>query len=82
MLRQTVTLATAILFNIFQTKELQVRYALKSRPEAFRIQDEKCVIMGSYFYFHENYVKSVNEINKEVARFFSDGSTECMKDLR
>ena len=71
---------TALLFS--QTKKLQVRYLLKSLPEVFEIRDEKCVIMDKHFYFNEKHVESKFEVNKEVARFFSDGNTDCMKDLR
>ena len=67
---------------IFQTKKLQVKYSLKSRAEVFEIRDEKCVIMGTKFYFHEKHVESVMEVNKEVARFFSNGDTDCMVYLR
>ncbi|KAK7114721.1 uncharacterized protein [Littorina saxatilis] len=65
-----------------KTKKLQVRYTLKSLPDVYEIRDEKCVIMGTHFYFHEKYVESLFEVNKEVAHFFSDGNTDCFKDLR
>lgn len=65
-----------------KTKKLQVRYSLRSHPDASEIRDEKCVIMGSYFYFHEKHVNSLFEVNKEVARFFSYGDMDCLKDLR
>ena len=75
-------LALTALLLFSQTKKLQVRYSLKSLPEVFEIRDEKCVIMEKHFYFNEKYVESKVEVNKEVARFFSDGNMECMKDLR
>ncbi|XP_076448916.1 LOW QUALITY PROTEIN: uncharacterized protein LOC143285481 [Babylonia areolata] len=65
-----------------KTKKLQVRYSLKSLPEVCEIRDEKCVIMGTQFYFHEKHVESKLEVSTEIARFFSDGNTDCMKDLR
>lgn len=73
---------TLITLFFSQTKKLQVKYTLKRLPDVFEIRDEKCVIMGTHFYFHEKHVESRFEVNKEVARFFSDGNTECMKDLR
>ncbi|KAL8608369.1 hypothetical protein ACOMHN_002602 [Nucella lapillus] len=65
-----------------KTKKLQVRYSLKSLPEVCEIRDEKCVIMGSMFYFHEKHMDSILDINFEVARFFSDGNTDCMNGLK
>ena len=79
-----IRLSNMTLITLFfsQTKKLQVKYTLKRLPDVFEIRDEKCVIMGTHFYFHEKHVESRFEVNKEVARFFSDGNTECMKDLR
>nr|KAG5712633.1 hypothetical protein BaRGS_029688 [Batillaria attramentaria] len=65
-----------------KVKGLEVRYSLKSIPEVYVIRPEKCVITGSHFYFQEKYVESYLEVNKEVARFFSNGDSDCMKDLR
>lgn len=65
-----------------KTKKLEVRYSLQSVEEVSEIRPEKCVIMGSHFYFHEKHISSLTEVNREVSRFFSNGNSNCMKDLR
>ena len=63
-------------------KKLEVRYSLKYFQTAFEVREEKCVIVDSCFYFNDKHVESTTEINKEIARFFSSGNNDCMKDLR
>lgn len=51
--------------------------------DTFVIQQEKCVINPPEFYFHKDHLATLGDIaNKEVARFFSRGKTDCHNLLR
>ncbi|CAL1544092.1 unnamed protein product [Lymnaea stagnalis] len=65
-----------------QVERLEARYELIDRSDICEIRDEKCIVKGKCFYFHEKYVSSQLEINKEVAKFFSEGNEKCFKELR
>ncbi|XP_025076268.1 uncharacterized protein LOC112553340 isoform X4 [Pomacea canaliculata] len=63
-------------------KKLEVKYSLKTLTDVYEIKPEKCVISGSHFYFNEKHVESLVEVNREVARYFSNGDKDCFRDLR
>ncbi|KAH9515759.1 hypothetical protein Btru_011923 [Bulinus truncatus] len=65
-----------------QVERLQVRYDLAHLPDVFVIKEERCVVTDKCFYFHEKFVDNHFEINKELARYFSEGDEKCMRELR
>ncbi|CAG5134711.1 unnamed protein product, partial [Candidula unifasciata] len=65
-----------------QVGQLEVRYELIGRPDVFEIRQEKCVVKDKHFYFHEQYIGNQADINREVAKYFSEGNDECCKELR
>ncbi|XP_055892730.1 uncharacterized protein LOC106068793 isoform X2 [Biomphalaria glabrata] len=68
--------------NFIQVNQLEVKYELIGKPDIFVIREEKCVVTEKCFYFHEKYIDSHVEINKELAKYFSDGDEDCFRELR
>ncbi|XP_069113795.1 uncharacterized protein [Argopecten irradians] len=68
--------------KFFQVSRLEVRYFLRSQPEIFHIQPEKCLSEGSTFFFHKDYLTSYQDINREISKFFSRKDEKCSRDLR
>ncbi|XP_059138506.1 uncharacterized protein LOC131926926 isoform X3 [Physella acuta] len=69
-------------FLFSQVEHLEVRYELTGRTDVFEIREEKCIVKDKCFYFHEKYVSSQVEINKEIAKYFSEGNEKCFRELR
>ncbi|BFZ19889.1 hypothetical protein BsWGS_22929 [Bradybaena similaris] len=65
-----------------QVGQLEVRYELIGRPDVFEIRQEKCVVKDKIFYFHEQFIGNQTDINREVAKYFSEGNKDCVKELR
>ncbi|XP_005090510.1 uncharacterized protein LOC101857532 isoform X2 [Aplysia californica] len=65
-----------------QVWKLEVRYELTDRPDVYEIRSEKCIVKDKHFYFHKDAVESQSEINREVAKFFSEGNEDCIRELR
>ncbi|XP_053402751.1 uncharacterized protein LOC123550539 [Mercenaria mercenaria] len=69
--------------KFFQAGKLEVSYWLTSMTkDTFVVQEVKCNITPPEFYFHKDHVAAVSEINKEVAKYFSRGDSECNTALR
>ncbi|GFS15970.1 tudor domain-containing protein [Elysia marginata] len=64
-----------------EVHQLEVRYELKGHPEIFEIQQEKCMVKGNMFYFHQAHRSSQSEINREIAKYFSCGNESCRRGL-
>ena len=65
-------------------------YELKHKPDVVVKQPEKCKLKDdSEFYIQKDHVdyneiksSALNDVNKELAKFFSRGSVECLSELR
>ncbi|XP_062567288.1 uncharacterized protein LOC134229558 [Saccostrea cucullata] len=68
--------------QFFKVKSLEVRYSLNHTPDVFILRKEKCVQTESTFYFHRDFTEYYQDINKEVAKLFSNSQDRCFKDLR
>ncbi|XP_061196696.1 uncharacterized protein LOC133204972 [Saccostrea echinata] len=68
--------------QFFKVKSLEVRYSLNHTPDVFVLRKEKCVQTESTFYFHRDYTECYPDINKEIAKLFSNSDDRCSKDLR
>ena len=58
-------------------------YSLKQLPLVVVIQNEKCrIIDDQQFCVHFDYMSSYSDINKELARYFSCGDTQCFRGIK
>lgn len=55
---------------------------MKHTPDVFVIRNEKCVLKENFFYFHTDHIESYPDINKEIAKMFSNSDQKCCKDIR
>ena len=70
------------MFCFVQVDRLEVEYKLKGRLDVQpEIRQEKCIVKDHHFYFHKDSISSQSEINREVAKYFSDGDENCSSDL-
>lgn len=65
-----------------QTNSLEVRYWLKCDPDIYIIRPESCSLKMEQFIFHRDAVESYGEINKVIARVFSNNDRTCYRELR
>ncbi|KAK3603430.1 hypothetical protein CHS0354_009413 [Potamilus streckersoni] len=68
--------------TFFQVGKLEVKYSLVNRPDVFIIRSEKCIIKPPTFFFHKDHLESISEVNRELARIFSNGNSNCCTVLR
>ena len=77
-----IALYNLVAFYFRQVDKLEVKYELKDLPDIFVIRSEKCMVKDKHFYFHKDAIGSQSEINREVAKFFSEGNEDCIRELR
>lgn len=63
-------------------KTLEVKYSLNHTPDVFVIRNEKCVLKENVFYFHTDHTESYPDINKEIAKMFSNSDQKCSRNIR
>ncbi|KAL3859496.1 hypothetical protein ACJMK2_009715 [Sinanodonta woodiana] len=68
--------------RFFQVEKLEVVYSLRNHPSVIEIRQEKCIIKPPVFYVQKDHVESIPEINRELARVFSQRNPECNTALR
>ena len=71
-------------FSLFQTDKLEVKYWFKNDPDIFRLKEEICKLNKEEFFFQKRYEESYNfaDINKAIAKIFSNNDRACFNDLR
>ena len=64
--------------------KLEKVYTLKDILKEPVVRNEKCEINieENEFVVHKDYVDSYNEINKQLATYFSGGNKECCMKLK
>ena len=66
-----------------QVGRLELVYRLKNKPETVAFLSEKChLVRDKELCVHRDHVKSFNEVNKELARYFSVGNMQCRNEIR
>lgn len=63
-------------------KTLEVKYSLNHSQDVFVLRNEKCVLKENVFYFHTDHIESYPDINKEIAKMFSNLDERCFKDIK
>lgn len=64
---------------------IEVSYVLESKKisqPVVELREEICSIDPPTFYIQREHVDSTQEINKEIARYFSCGDRSCNNALR
>ena len=59
-----------------------MKYELKGHQDVSVIRHEKCIVKDHHFYFQKDAIGNQSEINREVAKYFSEGNEKCIRDLR
>lgn len=59
-----------------------MKYSLDHTPDVFVIKNEKCMLKENVFYFHTDHIESYPDINKEIAKMFSNSDQKCCRDIR
>ncbi|CAH1791177.1 unnamed protein product [Owenia fusiformis] len=65
-----------------QVEKLEAVYSIKHRPDIIVIQNEKCRIRDTEFCVQKDHVETYFEINREIAKYFSDDDATCMQEIR
>ena len=66
-----------------QVGRLELVYRLKNKPETVAVLSEKChLVRDKELCVHRDHVNSFNEVNKELARYFSVGNMQCRNEIR
>ncbi|XP_076112450.1 uncharacterized protein LOC143080482 isoform X2 [Mytilus galloprovincialis] len=70
--------------NCIETDKLEVKYWFKNDPDIFRLKEEICKLNKEEFFFQKRYEESYNfaDINKAIAKIFSNNDRACFNDLR
>ncbi|XP_064610417.1 uncharacterized protein LOC135474759 [Liolophura sinensis] len=81
----TANMAARLLtMSFMQVGTLEVVYSLRHSPETIKRNKEACTYdqENNTFFFHKEHVNKYPDINREIAKCFSDNDAQCMKDLR
>ena len=66
-----------------QVGRLELVYRLKNKPDTVAVLSEKChLVRDKELCVHRDHVNSFNEVNKELARYFSVGNMQCRNEIR
>ncbi|CAC5410109.1 unnamed protein product [Mytilus coruscus] len=70
--------------NCIETDKLEVKYWFKNNPDIFKLKEENCKLNKEEFFFQKRREESYNfvDINKAIAKVFSNNDRVCFNDLR
>lgn len=41
-----------------------------------------CFVIDKYFYIQKDFITDMDLINRQIAKYFSDGDDRCLRELR